>query len=87
MGYKMTNDFDRELAKSIGFAASKIGRIDRALIFSCYQEVSTLLSSVESNQVSEKWIDFLTGRLDGLKIAGRNSDQISKMVFERIAKT
>lgn len=83
----MMSDFDRELAKCIGSAASKAGTISRDLVAICYNEVSISLGSTEPSQVSEKWIDFLIDRLSGLKIEGRKSEQIAKDVFGKIAKT
>lgn len=81
------SDFDRELAKAIGLAASKTGNINRLLVSSCYQQVSTLLGCVESNEVFEKWIDFLVDKLSSLNIVGRKSEHIAKLVFDKIAKT
>jgi len=80
------SDFDRELAKCIGTAALKVGVINRELVASCYKDVSLRLSTVESSQVSEKWIDFLVDRLSDLKIKG-SSEQIAKSAFQKIAKT
>lgn len=80
------SDFDRELAKCIGSAASKTGAISRDLVASCYKNISLLFGAVESNEVSEKWIDFLVDRLSDLRIEKRGSEQIAKGVFEKIAK-
>lgn len=81
------SDFDRELAKTIGLAASKTGNTNRLLISSYYQQVSTLLGCVESNEVFKKWIDFLVHKLSSLNVVGRKSKQIAKLVFDKIAKT
>jgi hypothetical protein len=81
------NDFDRELAKCIGLAASKSGDVNRTLISSCYYKTLVSSAKTESSQVSEKWVDFLANRLNGLNLTGRNAEQVAKVIFERIAKT
>lgn len=81
------SDFDREFAKSIGIYVSQTGLINRELVASCYYDVLRKLNIEEPTQVTEKWIDYLTERLSELIIKGKDSAQIAKSVFEKIAKT
>lgn len=87
LGEEMMSDFDRKLAKCIGSAAVKANVINRDVIASCYKEVSLCCGVGESNDVSEKWIDFLVVRLADVKIEERRSESIAQKVFEKIAKT
>jgi hypothetical protein len=81
------DDFDRNLARCIGEAASKSGGIDRAMISTCYYEVLSSAAKSELPLVSEKWIDFLADRLSDIKVAGRNPEQATDAIFRKIAKT
>ena len=80
------SDFDRELAKCIGGALAGGGSPTREVVASCYRDTLRKLDSRESEQVSEKWIDYVWKRIEGLKVAGKNNEQIARGIFELIAK-
>ena len=81
------SDFDRELAACIGRALADIDREPiREVVAKCYAETLRKLDGQESEDVSEKWIDYVWQKVAELRIAGKNSDQIARSIFELIAK-
>ena len=81
------SDFDRELAKCIGGALGGGGVSTREIVASCYRDTLRKLDSQENEQVSEKWIDYVWKKIEGLNVAGKNNEQIARGIFELIAKT
>lgn len=82
----MNTDFDREFANLVGLSASNDGEINRTVVADCYRKTLANTNSSEASEVTEMWINLLTEQLSELAFSSRNSDQIAKTVFRKIAR-
>lgn len=80
------SDFDRTLAGHLGHALVEHGTPSRELVAECYRATLHQHRSQEEEQVTEKWIDHVWRRIEGMKIHGKNAEQVAQRVFELIVK-
>lgn len=80
------SDFDRELAICIGSALADGETPSREIVAACYRGALRKFNSIEKEQVSEKWIDYVWEIVNEANFTGKNSEKIAKKIFELIAK-
>jgi hypothetical protein len=80
------SEFNRVFSTELGEAAFSSGSINSAMIKKCYIDTLRITTLVEPPQNSEKWIAMLDNELASIQVDNRSAEQITRSIFERIAK-